>query len=318
MALPRDAMPGRVRGRGQEAGARLLEEESVHDRRPGVRGEELEELDVGRKDALLLLEGGKDHDRAEGLAHAGRLGAGIGGDLQVERHDHGRPVGVAARRVDRRIELDLAAQEDAADVRVFHSDAPCAVGQVTFVGDREEVRTIFGGEVDGEAAGPEELTEQLAEVAQDAADAAGRVELAGRDVEARQVRELRLDLGVLVVEFALKLVDLLRLREKELLFGLERLDLLEQIADGLVAGQRRAEARVLALLLGLCGPEPLVLAEQLVRELRALPEKLLDEGVSLALQVVDRAVGSDAVCGLHRCVSGVLARRIAHAVGCER
>src|SRR5262249_55197718 len=81
-----------------------------------------------------------------------------------------------------------------------------------------------------------------------------------------------------------------RAAEQVLLLALEVLDLAEQIPDGLVAGEVGPELGVLALEIRDPVMKPLVLLEQLLRELRALAEELLNEPVALLLEILRGAI----------------------------
>ena len=259
--------------------ARFHEEpRRVRERGGRLRADEPEELDVDVHELRLLRQRREDRDGADGRA------------LERERDDGGGRVERAAREIARRLVRDLTLRDGLADGPGAGGDAR-DVGRARALGrDRDELGVLVVAQVHDERRGADELREELLEVPQHAADAARAEELRGGDVEVREVRELALDLGVELRGAVFALLRAARAGEELLLLFFERLDLAEQVADGLVAREVRAELAVLGLERRDAVAQALALLEQLFGELRALAEELLNERVALLHQVLRRAI----------------------------
>src|SRR4030095_5324699 len=225
----------------------------------GVTGEQREELVVERSEAVLLLQQLVDRDRADRAV------------LHAQRHAHDRPREVLERASV--AALGLAAR----DRRPDQSLAELAGGEVrhrpSLGRDRRQHAGALVEDVDREDLGSDQVDHDLDDDLHDLGEIQRGVQLERRDVEAREVVVLLLDLEVAGGEVAILAFDHAQPLEHVLALAFEAVDPREQILAELLpfdAGRRRQ------LLTLECEPLPaqaLVLLEQLLGELGAAPEQ---------------------------------------------
>ena len=107
----------------------------------------------------------------------------------------------------------------------------------------------------------DQLGQELAQVLDDGGEADRRVELVAGHVEVGEIRELLFDLREARRKPVRHGLGLGELGEEGLLLLLELVDLLQRLADRVVAPELRAERRVVRLRLAQGRPEALVLLE---------------------------------------------------------